>query len=61
MRVKQTEKRMKNNVIGKYELKINHARTWKNSSLAEMNKKTHKLLFFLASLLSFPFSPTFSL
>lgn len=47
--------------MGKYELKINHARTWKNSSLAEMNKKTHKLLFFLASLLSFPFSPTFSL
>ena len=48
--LKQTEKRMKDNVMGKYELKIDNARTWESSSLAEMNGKTHELIFILASL-----------
>ena len=32
--LKETEKCMENNVIGKYELKIDNARTWESSSLA---------------------------
>ena len=36
---------MKNDVIGKYELKIHHTRTWESSFLAEMSKQTPLSVF----------------